>query len=84
MWSVKNNINTQNRNGLTHTENRMMTARGEGAGGLGGKGEGIKKYRLVVTNSPGDVKYSIGNTVYNTVITMCGVRGVLDLRGITS
>ena len=31
------------------TENRLMVARGEGVGGLGEKGEGIKKSKLVVT-----------------------------------
>ena len=30
-------------------------------------------------NSPGDVKDSIGNTVGNIVITVYGVRRVLDL-----
>ena len=44
----------QNRNRLIGTENRLMVARGEGVGGLGGKGEGIEKYRLAVTNCRGD------------------------------
>ena len=30
------------------SENRLMVARGEGVCGLGAKGEGIKKYKLVV------------------------------------
>ena len=34
-------------------------------------------------NSHTDVKYSIGNTVNNTVISMCGVRWVLGTRVIT-
>ena len=45
-----------------------MAAREEGAGGLGGKGEGIKTYRSAVTGSHGDVKYSTGNAVKNIVI----------------
>ena len=32
-------------------------------------------------SSHGDVKYSIGNTVNNTVMTLYGVRWVLDLLG---
>ena len=38
---------------------------------LGEKGEGIEKYRLVFTMY-GDIKYSIGHTVNNTVICMNG------------
>ena len=47
---------------------------------MGGKGEGIK-YKLVVTEWSQDVKYSIGNIVTNVLITMYGVRWVLDLSG---
>ena len=43
-------------------------------GGLGEKGEGIKKYKLTVTNSQEDVKYSMENIVNNIVITTYGVR----------
>ena len=42
------------------------------------KGEGIKKYKLVVTEGHGDVMYSVGNVVNDNVITMYGVRWVLD------
>ena len=38
-----------------------MVVSGEGVGGLGGKGEGIVRYREVVTNGHRDLKYSIGN-----------------------
>ena len=31
--------------------------------GNGWRGEGIKKYKWVIQNSPGNVKYSIGNIV---------------------
>ena len=47
--------------------------------GLGEKGEGIEKYRLVVTNSHGEVKCSIGNMVNNIVTTMDGARGALEM-----
>ena len=49
MRNLKKNINKQNGNGLIDTENGLMAARWDGVGGLGVKGEGIEKYRLVVT-----------------------------------
>ena len=61
--------NKQNRNRLIGTESRLMIARWEGAGELGDKGEGIKKYKLVVKNRHGEVKYSIGNVVNNVMST---------------
>ena len=42
-------MNKQNRNRIIDTENVLMVARGEGFGGLVQKGEGIEKYRLIVT-----------------------------------
>ena len=46
-----------------------------GGGGRegGGTGKGIKKYKLLVI-SHGDKKYSIGNIVNNTVISLCDDR----------
>ena len=38
----------KNRNKLIDTENILMVAEWKGSSGLGGKGEGIKKYKLVV------------------------------------
>ena len=38
--------------------------------GNGWRGEGIKKYKQVVKNSHGDVKYSIGNGVAIELILM--------------
>ena len=72
-------MNGQNRNRLTDTGNRLMVARAEG-------GWGVKTVKGLSTsgwlqNSHGDVKYSTGNTVNNIVITMYGVRWVLDLLG---
>ena len=49
MRNLKKNINKQNGNGLIDTENGLMAARWDGVGGLGVKGEGIEKYRLVIT-----------------------------------
>ena len=54
---------------------------GREVGGLDGKGEGIKKYRLAVTDGHRDVKYSVGNIVGNTVIPMYGARWVLEILG---
>ena len=49
MRNLKNKTDKQNRNRLTDTENRQTAVRGEGIGKLGEKGEGIKKYKSVVT-----------------------------------
>ena len=42
-------MNRQNRNRLIDTENSVMVARGEWGWGVGERGEGIKKYKLAVT-----------------------------------
>ena len=44
---------------------------------MGGKGEGIKSYTLVVTNSTGDITVLF-------VITMCGARWVSEIIGETT
>ena len=49
MRNLKKTINKQNGNRLIDTEDGLMAARWDGVGGLGVKGEGIEKYRLVVT-----------------------------------
>ena len=54
---------------------------GKGVRRMGEKGEGIKKYKLAITNSHRDIKCSIGNIVSNSIITMYGVKWVLDLSG---
>ena len=48
---------------------------------LGEKGEGLKKYRLAVRTSPGDVKHSLGNIISPIVITMYGARRMLEISG---
>ena len=47
----------------------------------GGKKGGIKVYQLpyILVNSHGNVKYSTGNIASNIVITIYGVRWLLDL-----
>ena len=42
-WNLKNKINKQGRNWLLDTENKLMVTRGNGDGGLGTKGEEIRK-----------------------------------------
>ena len=42
-------MNKQNWNRLVDTENRLMVARGQGDWGICRKGEGIKKYKFIVT-----------------------------------
>lgn len=46
---------------------------GRSVGDLGGKSEGIEKYKLVQHRN-GDVKYNIWNIVNNTEITMHAAR----------
>ena len=48
MWNLKYKINKWDGNRLIDTENKLMVARREGVGGMGEKGAGIKKYKLVV------------------------------------
>ena len=50
-------------------------------GGLCEKGEGIKKYKLVVTKQSRGCKVQHRDIVSNVVISMCGARWVLDLLG---
>lgn len=46
-----------------------------------GSGERIKKYNWFLQSSHDDVKYSIGNTVNDILITRRGAGWVLDLLG---
>ena len=54
---------------------------GKGVGEMGGKGEQIKKYKLVITKQSWDVKFSIKNIVNDIVITVDDARSVLALSG---
>ena len=57
MWNLKSKVNEQTKQKQTHRHRDRQT----GAGGLGEKGEGVETYKLAVTKSAGDAKYSIGN-----------------------
>ena len=70
-------MNKQERNRLIDTENILMVARW--GGGMVKKVEGLRSTNCQLQNSHGDVKCSLGNVVYNILITMHGVRGVRDL-----
>lgn len=50
MWNPKNKRNKL-KHRLTDTEDNLVMARVEESWGVGGKGEGMKKYELVVTKS---------------------------------
>mgnify|MGYP006913743919 CR=1 FL=1 len=54
----------------------------EGGWGVCEKVDGIKKYKLVVTNSYGDVKYTIRN-INNIVLTVRFQMGTRFVRVIT-
>ena len=47
---------------------------------MGEKGEGIRKYKLVVTVQLWGFKFTIRNVIHD-IITMYGARWVLDLSG---
>ena len=52
-----------------------MDAKWYRGGGMGKKGEGIKKYKLAaIKNTHRDVKYNVENIVNNIVITIYGAR----------
>ena len=81
--NLKTKINEQAEQKQDHRyrENFDGCQVGQGLGEMGEKCEGIKKYKLVFTNSYGDVKYSKGNIVNDSLITMHGVRWVPGLLG---
>ena len=59
-----------------------MAARGEGRWGiLGEKVKGLRSTNWLLQNSHGDVRYSIGNTANDIVVTMCGGRWALGVSG---
>lgn len=62
-------------------ENKLMTARGEGGGKKSEKVKGNKRYEFPVIKeiSHGDIMYSIGNIVHNTLVTLYGDGWLLDL-----
>ena len=81
-WNLKNRVNEWAEQKQTHSY-RDQTDGCQRGGELGDreKGDGIKKYKLTVTNNHRDVKYSAGNTVNNIIIPIYGVGRALDLLG---
>lgn len=73
-------MNTQNRNRLIDAEH-FDSCQMAKAWGMMKEMKGLKTTNWQLQNSPGDVKDSIGNIVSNIVVTMYGVRWVLDLLG---
>ena len=70
----------KHRNELIDSEKKTDGCQRAGAwGGLGDKGDRIKKHKLVATDQSWDVKYSIRIIVNNIVKTMYNVRWILDL-----
>ena len=63
------------------TKNRVTVARQAAGETLDERGERIKKYKLVVTNSHESVKCSTGNTANNILITTYGGWWVVDILG---
>ena len=49
MWNLKNKISKQTKQKRTHKYREQTGGCQSGAAGLGGKGDGIKKYALAVT-----------------------------------
>ena len=62
-------MNKQNRNRLIATKNRLMVSRGVGVGGAEENGEGIEKYKRIVT------KLSRGCKVEHREYSLCVVPG---------
>ena len=71
-------MNKQNRNRLTDTENRLVVARAERAGG---KVKGLRGTDWQLQNGRGDVKGSRGDMVDNTVVPKPGARWGLEIPG---
>ena len=60
--------NKQNRNRLIDTENIWQLSDGRGFGGWVKKVKGLRSTDRLLQNSYGDLKYSTGNTVHNSLI----------------
>ena len=79
IWTLKNKRNKQNWNIFINTDNWLMVTREKRVGRLDVKIERIKKYKLVVTNSHRDVKYSRGIILNDVLINTNGARWVLEI-----
>ena len=76
VWNLKNKINKQNKSNDKYREHFDSFQIGEH---WVKKMKGWKSANWQLQNNHGDAKYSTGNIVNNIVISMCGVRWVLDL-----
>ena len=76
-------INEQTNQKQTHRHREQTDGCLVGGGfeGLGKNGKGIKKYKLVIAKQSWGYEYSIGNTVNDIVVTMCGAIWVLEILG---
>ena len=83
MESKKDKINQQTKQKQTHRY-REKTDGCQMEGGLGNwvkNVKGLRSTNWLLQNNHRDVRYSIGNVVNNTVITMYGATWLLDLSG---
>ena len=78
MWNIKSKINKQNIKTDKYRKQNNSCQRGWDWA-ISEKGEGIKRYRLVVKKQSQDIKYSIGNIVNHVVITLYEARWVLEI-----
>ena len=83
MWNLKNKTNEHTKKEQIHKhKNKLQVIEWGGFEGMGEKGEREEKVQIAsYLNSHGDIKYSLCNIANNIVITMYGVRWVLDLSG---
>lgn len=62
---------------------RTGARQGSGELGVRGRGKGLRSVSELFHSSHRDVKCSVWNIVSNVVITLCGVRWLLDSSGVT-
>ena len=74
-WNLKYNTNKQNGNRLIDTENILTVTRWEGSWEVDEKLKELRSTRWQLRNYRGDLKYSIGNTINNSLITVWCQRG---------
>ena len=70
MWSLKNKLTKQAEQNRHRFRQHFDSCCMGGVAVIGEKGEGIKKYNWGLQSIRGGVKYSVGSTVNNTVITV--------------
>lgn len=65
------------------TENRLVVASGDAAGGVGEEGEGTEEHRRAVTEQPRDARCRTGNAASDSAVTLCAAGRVLGVPGET-